>query len=76
MGRRLPLRYRKRASPLRPSRCPPARGFPALMISDTRASRCPHYRTAWDTPDKLDYARMARVVAGLEGVIDPLTLRK
>jgi hypothetical protein len=51
-------------------------GFPAVAVSDTGAFRYPHYRTAQDTPEKLDYGRMARVVAGLEGVIDQLTLRR
>lgn len=51
-------------------------GFPAVMVSDTGAFRYPHYRTAQDTPDKLDYGRMARVVAGLEDVLDELTLRR
>jgi len=51
-------------------------GFPAVAVSDTGAFRYPHYRTAQDTPDKLDYGRMARVVAGLEDVIDQLALRR
>ncbi len=50
--------------------------FPGVMVSDTAAFRYPHYRTAKDTPDKLDYGRMARVVAGLEDVIDKLALRQ
>jgi Peptidase family M28 len=47
-------------------------GFPALMVTDTTALRDPRYRTAGDTPDKLDYDRMARVVSGLEAVVDRL----
>jgi hypothetical protein len=43
--------------------------YPALMITDTAPFRYPHYHTAADTPDKIDYERLARVVAGLERVI-------
>jgi hypothetical protein len=35
--------------------------------------RNPHYHQATDTPDTLDFGRMARVVAGLERVIADLT---
>jgi Peptidase family M28 len=41
-------------------------GIPALMITDTALYRYPHYHTAQDTPDKVDYERLARVVRGLE----------
>ncbi|MGH6616720.1 M28 family peptidase [Sphingomonas sp.] len=44
-------------------------GVPALMITDTAPFRYPHYHTAADTPDKVDYERLARVVSGLERVI-------
>lgn len=40
-------------------------GYAALMVTDTAPYRYPHYHTAQDTPDKLDYERLARVVAGL-----------
>ena len=40
-------------------------GYPALMITDTAPFRYPHYHTRQDTPDKLDYDRLARVTAGL-----------
>jgi hypothetical protein len=39
------------------------------MVTDTAPFRYPHYHAAEDTPDKLDYERLARVVAGLERVI-------
>ena len=42
------------------------------MITDTAPFRYPHYHAATDTPDKLDYDTMARVVQGLEKVIDHL----
>jgi hypothetical protein len=44
-------------------------GYPALMVTDTAPFRYPHYHTTKDTPDKLDYERMARVVAGVERVV-------
>jgi hypothetical protein len=44
-------------------------GYPALMVTDTAPYRYPAYHTAADTPDKLDYDRLARVTAGLARVI-------
>jgi hypothetical protein len=41
-------------------------GYPAVMITDTAPFRYPHYHTPLDTPDKVDYERLARVVRGLE----------
>lgn len=40
-------------------------GYPALMITDTAFFRNPHYHMPTDLPDTLDYARLARLVAGL-----------
>ncbi len=47
-------------------------GWPAVMVTDTAPFRYPHYHTLHDTPDKLDYERLARVVQGLEGVLRDL----
>jgi len=47
-------------------------GWPALMVTDTAPFRYPHYHTLRDTPDKLSYERLARVVKGLEGVLRDL----
>ena len=44
-------------------------GMPALMVTDTAPFRYPHYHSPSDTPDKVDYARLARVVSGLERMI-------
>lgn len=44
-------------------------GYPALMVTDTAPFRYPHYHEPEDTPEKLDYARMARVVTGLGRVV-------
>lgn len=41
-------------------------GYPAIMVTDTAPYRYPHYHTPQDTPDKVDYERLARVVRGLE----------
>ena len=48
-------------------------GYPAMMVTDTAPFRYPHYHQPTDTPDKLDYDRMARVVEGLTAVIEDLT---
>ncbi len=47
-------------------------GYPALMVTDTAPYRYPYYHTAQDTPDKVDYARLARVVTGLHRMLREL----
>jgi hypothetical protein len=47
-------------------------GYQAVMITDTAPFRYPYYHLPEDTPDKLDYERMARVVAGLHDVVAEL----
>ncbi len=47
-------------------------GVPAIMVTDTAPFRYPYYHTAQDTPDKLDYDKMARVVVGLKHVVQTL----
>jgi hypothetical protein len=47
-------------------------GYPAVMVTDTALFRYPHYHEVTDTPDKLDYERLARVVLGLEIVVREL----
>ena len=42
------------------------RGYRALMVTDTALYRYPYYHTLQDTPDKVDYDRLARVTRGLE----------
>src|SRR5262249_13405932 len=47
-------------------------GYPALMVTDTAPFRYPYYHTREDTPEKLDYDRLALVVDGLRAVVaDP-----
>jgi Zn-dependent M28 family amino/carboxypeptidase len=48
-------------------------GYKALMVTDTAPFRNPHYHTAHDTPETLDYARLAMVVEGLHAVVLDLT---
>lgn len=43
-------------------------GFPAFMVTDTSYMRNPHYHSASDTYEKLDYRRMAQVVQGVFAV--------
>ncbi|MCZ6478871.1 MAG: M28 family peptidase [candidate division NC10 bacterium] len=47
-------------------------GYPAIMVTDTALFRYDHYHTPQDTPEKLDYARTARVVSGLTRVVADL----
>jgi Zn-dependent M28 family amino/carboxypeptidase len=43
------------------------RGYSALMLTDTSFYRNPHYHLPSDTPDTLDYERMAKVTIGVVG---------
>lgn len=43
-------------------------GYAAVMVTDTALFRYPHYHASTDTPDRIDYERLARVVAGLAQV--------
>jgi Peptidase family M28 len=47
-------------------------GYAGVMVTDTAMFRYPHYHTPEDTPDKVDFARLARVVDGLRGVVADL----
>jgi Peptidase family M28 len=51
-------------------------GIPALMVTDTALFRYPHYHSSADTPEKVDYERLARVVSGMEQVIRAWTLQR
>jgi Zn-dependent M28 family amino/carboxypeptidase len=44
-------------------------GYCALMITDTSYLRNPHYHQPTDTPDTLDYDRMAEVAIGVAAAI-------
>ncbi len=47
-------------------------GYRAFMVTDTALFRYEHYHTPEDTPEKIDYARTARVVAGLARMVADL----
>lgn len=40
-------------------------GYPALMVTDTAFYRYPYYHSPYDTPEKIDYERLALVTDGL-----------
>ena len=44
-------------------------GYPAIMVTDTAPFRNPNYHQASDTPETLDYDRLARVASGLVSVV-------
>ena len=50
-------------------------GWKAIMVTDTAFFRNPNYHTVSDLPETLNYERMARVVAGLEHVVEDLVTR-
>jgi hypothetical protein len=43
--------------------------YPAVMLTDTAYFRYPHYHQPSDTPDKVDYERLARITHGVERVV-------
>ena len=47
-------------------------GYPAIMVTDTAPFRANDYHQESDTPEKLDYERMARVVSGLQPIVQAL----
>ena len=44
-------------------------GYPAIMVTDTALYRYAHYHLPSDTPDKVDYERLARITKGIERVV-------
>jgi Zn-dependent M28 family amino/carboxypeptidase len=44
-------------------------GYPAVMVTDTAVFRNGSYHEPGDTPEKLDYDRLARVVRGIDAVV-------
>jgi hypothetical protein len=47
-------------------------GYPAIIVTDTALFRYPQYHSPDDTPDRVDYDRLARVVAGLKRALTDL----
>ncbi len=48
-------------------------GYPAIMITDTAPFRNPNYHKLSDTPEKLNYEPMARVVIGIAKLVKHLS---
>jgi len=46
--------------------------YPAIMITDTALFRYPYYHTPFDTANRVDFQKMARVVEGVRRVIEIL----
>lgn len=44
--------------------------YVGLMVTDTAPFRYPHYHKATDTPDKINFPEMAKVVEGLKFVVE------
>jgi Zn-dependent M28 family amino/carboxypeptidase len=44
-------------------------GYPAIMITDTAFYRYPHYHQLTDTPDKIDYERLALLTHGIFEIV-------
>ncbi len=47
-------------------------GYPGVMVTDTAPFRYPYYHTHEDTPEKIDYDRLAYLVSILEKVVTRL----
>jgi hypothetical protein len=47
-------------------------GYPAIMVTDTALFRYRDYHRPTDTPDKIDYDKLARITLGLEQTIRDL----
>jgi len=50
--------------------------YPAIMITDTAMFRYPYYHTPLDTANRLDFAKMARVVDGVHKVVESLAMEQ
>ena len=44
-------------------------GYRAIMLTDTAPYRYPHYHLSTDTPDRLNYQKMAQIVTGCAAAI-------
>jgi Zn-dependent M28 family amino/carboxypeptidase len=50
--------------------------YPAIMITDTAMFRYPYYHTPLDTANRVDFARMARVLSGVRRVVESLAMEQ
>ncbi len=46
--------------------------WPAIMLTDTAIFRYPHYHGSQDTPERIDYNNLARIVSGLQTTLRQL----
>jgi Zn-dependent M28 family amino/carboxypeptidase len=46
--------------------------YPAIMVTDTALFRYRYYHTPFDTPDRVDFEKMARVLQGVQRVVESL----
>ncbi|MBW2466258.1 MAG: M20/M25/M40 family metallo-hydrolase [Deltaproteobacteria bacterium] len=53
-----------------------SQGYRAIMVTDTALFRYDYYHTSQDTPEKVDYDRLARVTKGLSQVVIELANSK
>ena len=49
-------------------------GYRAIMLTDTAPFRYPHYHQPTDTPDRIDYVRLAFAVEGIAAAVAALSL--
>lgn len=49
-------------------------GYPAIMLTDTALFRYPYYHCSQDTPDKLNYAALARVTYGIYKALERMVM--
>jgi hypothetical protein len=49
------------------------RGIPALMITDTATYRYQHYHKVTDTPDKVDFEKLARITLGIDRTLKAIS---
>jgi len=47
--------------------------YPAIMVTDTALFRYPYYHTPFDTPNRVDFGKMTRVVSGVRRVVEALS---
>lgn len=50
-------------------------GYRAIMVTDTAFYRYPQYHTQEDTPDKVDYESLARIVSGICGAVKKMSAK-
>lgn len=48
--------------------------YPAIMVTDTALFRYPYYHTPFDTADRVNFEKMARVVDGVRRVVESLAM--